>query len=194
MAEDMPDAQSVTTSMGYLEYKLLPVETGLMPQKMPEFLAYWDRQWGDRWAPAWSEFKLFDLPPQMIPMTVVVDVDGQDPEAARFVYRFWGTRRAELYGKETMGQEVRDALPDKSGPIVAEQLGLTLKARKPVLFRNVYPFKPAENATCITLRLPITSPDGLHVEKIVSLAVIVDNPEAFVDYVTAPGGFTEKGG
>lgn len=110
MADIMPDVQSVTSSMGYLEYTLLPVKPDFMPEKMPEFLAYWDRQRGDRWAPLWSEFKLFDLPPQIIPMTVVVDVEGEDPGAARFVYRFWGTRRAELYGKESMGQEVRDAL------------------------------------------------------------------------------------
>ncbi|MEQ9554977.1 MAG: hypothetical protein RIG67_04355 [Rhodospirillales bacterium] len=185
MAETPPSTDSVTSTMGYLEYTVLPVDASLMPEGMPKVLEYWDSVRGDRWAPPWSEFKLYELPPLIVPMCVVVDVQGNDPAQARFVYRFWGTHRATLYGRESTGREVRDALPDKSGPIIAEQCGLVLKTRKPILFRNVYPFKPAEAAVCITLRLPIASPDGAHVDKIMTTAIIVDNPETFMDFVAA---------
>lgn len=186
MAEILPDTGAVTSTMGYLEYSVLPVDTALMPDGMAKVLDYWAAVRGDRWAPTWPEFKLHQLPALIIPMCVVVDVLGDDPDQARFVYRFWGTHRAQLYGRESTGREVREALPDKSGPVIAEQCGLILKARAPILFRNVYPFKPAEAAICITLRLPIASPDGGRVDKIMTTAIIVDNPETFVDFVTAP--------
>jgi hypothetical protein len=185
---DIPPANTVTSTMGYLEYTLLPVEAARMPGDMTGVFDYWNAARGDRWAPTWPEFKLYQLPPSVIPMTVVVDVDGEDPALARFIYRFWGTLRAELYGRENKGREVRDALPDKSGPIVAEQCSLVLNARAPLLFRNVYPFKPAEAAVCITLRLPIASADGARVDKIATTAIIVDNPEAYADFVSAPAG------
>ncbi|PIW27740.1 MAG: hypothetical protein COW30_09580 [Rhodospirillales bacterium CG15_BIG_FIL_POST_REV_8_21_14_020_66_15] len=186
-------ADSVTSTMGYLEYTVLPLDPALMPGEMVKVLEYWETARGDRWAPPWSEFKLFDLPPRIIPMTVVVDVHDDGLAAARFVYRFWGTHRTELYGRENAGREVRDALPDKAGPVIAEQLGLVVKARAPALFRNVYPFKPAEVATCVTLRLPIASADGRQVDKIASTAIIIDNQDAFVGYVTAPGAITADG-
>lgn len=192
MNENPPFDRTVTSSMGYLEYTLLPVDPARMPKDLVEALSYWQKVRGDHWAPTWGEFKLFGLPLSIIPMTVVVDVDGEDPSSATYVYRFWGTQRAELYGRENMGREIRDALPDKSGPIVADQYGQVLKDRGPVLFKNVYPYKPAYAAVCITLRLPIASPDRTRVEKIVALAVIVDNTEAFVDYVTAPEGYPEN--
>ncbi|MCF3627633.1 hypothetical protein RJ527_06115 [Thalassospiraceae bacterium LMO-SO8] len=193
MIEIPHDAGMVTSTMGYLEYMQLPVDTALMPDGMAEVLAYWETQRGDRWAPPWAEFKLYELPPLIIPMCVVVDVLDEDPDQPRFVYRFWGTNRAELYGRDGTGREVRDILPDKSGPIIAEQCGLVLESRAPTLFRNVYPFKPAEAAVCITLRLPIASPDGARVDKIMTTAIIVDNPDAFVGFVAAPGAVPAQG-
>lgn len=187
-----PPVSSLTSSMGYLEYGLLEADPALMPGDMPKVLDYWESVRGGRWAPTWAEFELHRLPPSVIPMTVVVDVTGEDPVTATFVYRFWGTRRAELYGRENKGMEVRDALPDKSGPIIAEQCGLTIKARAPLLFRNVYPFKPAEAAICITLRLPIASEDGARVDKIVTTAIIVDNPKSYAEFVSAPAAFQAK--
>lgn len=184
---DMPPApDTVVSSMGYLEYTLLPVDSALMPSEMPKVLEYWNAVRGGDWAPAWTDFKLHQLPPSIVPMTVVVDVDGETPDVARFIYRFWGTRRAELYGRENKGLEVREALPDKSGPIIAEQCALVLTERTPILFRNVYPFKPAEAAVCITLRLPIASEDGQRLDKIVTTAIIVDNPDSYAEFVSSP--------
>lgn len=185
MDQTPPDAGALTSAMGYLEYRLLPLDRALMPGEMPKVLDYWDRLRGDRFAPTWAEFKLYDLPPSLLPMTVVVDVlGGGDPAAARYVYRFWGTRRAELMGRENMGREVRDALPDRSGPIIAEQYGLAVTARAPLLFRNLYPFKPAEAAVCITFRLPVAAADGQAVDKIVTCA-IMDNPKAYAEFASA---------
>ena len=183
----MPSAtNTITSSMGYLEYTLLPVDSALMLDDMAKVFEYWNTVRGADWAPAWTDFKLHELPPSVVPMTVVVDVDGETPDVARFVYRFWGTRRAELYGRENKGREVRDALPDKSGPIIAEQCRLVMTERAPILFRNVYPYKPAEAAVCITLRLPIASEDGRRLDKIATTAIIVDNPESYAEFVSLP--------
>lgn len=186
MSDMVPVTDTVMSSMGYLEYTLLPIDPALMPGEMAKAFEYWNAVRGDNWAPAWTDFKLHELPPSVVPMTVVVDVDGETPDVARFVYRFWGTRRAELYGRENKGREVRDALPDKSGPIIAEQCGLVLAARAPILFRNVYPYKPAEAAVCITLRLPVASGDGRRLDKIATTAIIVDNPDSYAEFVSLP--------
>ncbi|MEQ8804776.1 MAG: hypothetical protein RIE16_03295 [Rhodospirillales bacterium] len=58
--------------------------------------------------------------------------------------------------------------------------------RAPILFRNVYPYKPAEAAVCITLRLPIASEDGRRLDKIATTAIIVDNPESYAEFVSLP--------
>jgi hypothetical protein len=185
MFQKTPQPDSVTSAMGYLEYTELPLDTHMMPGDMPAVLDYWRAVQGAYFAPTWGEFNLHEMPSKALPMSVVVDVLGDDPLNARFVYRFWGTRRAELYGRENKGREVREALPEKSGPIIAEQCTKVLLTKKPILFRNIYPLKPAQSSTCITLRLPIASGDGTKVAKIATTAIIVDNPKAFAGYQSA---------
>lgn len=175
---------TTAASMGELEYVVVPAEAGNMPADFAQALAYWQDKKGDRLAPAWGDFKLHELPPSVIPMAVVVDVIAADPanEGLRFVYRFWGTGRAALYGRENKGEEVRNGLPAKSGHVVAEQYSATVEARAPVLFRNTYPLRRKALSMLMTLRLPLSS-DNETIDMVVALATQPDRPETFVAYV-----------
>lgn len=165
--------------MGYLEYTLVPATPENMPPEMVGLLAFWSARRGDAFAPRWEDFKLYELPAAVVPLIVVVDLD---PARDRISYRFWGTGRTQLYGRDNTGRDVRESLPDQAGQTVAEQYAIAVKARGPVLFRNVYPLKPAARSVCLTLRLPLSS-DGETVDKMVSYSVVTENPDVFTDYV-----------
>ena len=179
MTRGKPGAKPMVSAMGYLEFEVLPLDVDLMAPGQPEILDYWNSLRGDAFAPRWQDFKLHRLPPDMLPMVVVVDVleDG-----AGFVYRFWGTERAMLYGLEGTAKEVREVLPDYAGSIVVDQYRLTMEARAPLLFRNTYPLKPAEKSISITLRLPLSS-DGQKIDKLVASSVVLENPDALASYI-----------
>ncbi len=71
---------------------------------LPEFRAlhgYWAKIRGDRWAPPGPEFHLEDLPYEVVPWCVVVDVHR---EPLKFKYRFWGTRVVDLLGVDLSGK------------------------------------------------------------------------------------------
>jgi len=179
MTRGRTGADSMVSAMGYLEFEVLPLDAGLMAPGQPEILDYWNRLRGDAFAPRWNDFKLHRLPPNVLPMVVVVDVVEDGPA---FVYRFWGTERAMLYGLEGTAKEVRDVLPDYAGSIVVDQYRLTMEARAPLLFRNTYPLKPAETSISITLRLPLSS-DGRTIDKLVASSVVLENPDALASYI-----------
>ena len=165
--------------MGLLEYDVLPLAPENLTPDLAELLAYWEAQRGDAFAPTWANFHLYDLPPSVIPMTVVVDLDLAKDS---IVYRFWGTGRSKLYGRDNTGRDVRDGLPDEAGPTVAEQYALTAKARAPLLFRNTYPLRTQESSVCLALRLPLSS-DGETIDKVVSYATFTKDVEVFVKYM-----------
>lgn len=58
---------------------------------------YWLKLKGKNQSPAWRQWDWFELPTQMIPYFLVVDV-RYDP--LDFVYRFWGTASTDLHGKD----------------------------------------------------------------------------------------------
>ena len=174
---------AMKSSLGYLEYAALPVSPENMTPEMVEILDYWTAVRGDAFAPAWRDFHLHELPPTAIPMTVVVDLDQA---ADRIIYRFWGTGRTQLYGRDNTGRDVRDGLPDEAGPTVARQYLMVARARLPMLFRNVYPLRTRESSTGLTLRLPLSS-DGETVDKVVAYATFLRNPGVFVKYVNPDG-------
>jgi len=82
------------------------------PTKLPGDLAvvfdYWNDLRGDRLAPFWREFDMMALPARSIPWCAVVDVV---PTPVDFIYRFWGTGRAQLHGRDYTGLSVATIEP-----------------------------------------------------------------------------------
>lgn len=167
-----------TSAMGYLEFEVLPLDPALMLPDMAAVLAYWNDLRGDRFAPPWTEFKLYKLPPAVVPLMIVVDVSD---DLQRFTYRFWGSGRTPLYGTDGTGREVRDSLPDQAGDTVVRQYGMVVEARAPLLFRNTYPLKPKQRSVCMTLRLPLSS-DGERIDGACSLAIFLENEAALAEF------------
>ena len=130
-----------------------------------DVLDYWNRLRGEAFAPAWSDqFKLTDLPIQIVPdMTVIDVIDG----GANFYYRFWGTNHVVMKGFEMSGKTIDQTPNETIQKIGTHQLRTVIERRRPTVFLYSidYPrrHKPAE----FILRLPLSS-DGETVDGIVS--------------------------
>jgi len=145
---------------------------------------YWETQRGSSWAPAWSDFKLQSMPFELLPWSVVVDVQADTND---FQYRFWGTRRTELIGKDMTGKTasgipnpyMRDQNIEEYVEVCAQQ--------KPMLFATPAVKESGVGVVFESIRLPL-SDDGTTVTKIYSAmnynAIMSDHYEI---YDTNPG-------
>lgn len=125
--------------------------------------AYWDGLRGQRFAPAWGEFKLVDLPGAIIPYVRVTDVidGGRD-----FVYRFWGTGLSFVRALDRTGMQL-SAVSSPRTPAALEEYRRVVREKRG--FACVYNAREhlmgsSLHAPCI--RLPLSS-DGDSVDKIV---------------------------
>ncbi len=66
---------------------------------------YWRRLKGDRKSPSWREWDWIELPPNLIPYFLVVDVQFDPME---FQYRFYGTASVTVHGRDYTGRKVND--------------------------------------------------------------------------------------
>jgi len=90
-----------TFSVSVIDVQHKDIDVGLAryPQ-LAEAFHVWERWRELRSAPIWESVQLVELPPALVPNTVVVDViDGG--EDLRF--RFWGTALVNLYDEELTG-------------------------------------------------------------------------------------------
>lgn len=124
---------------------------------------YWNDLRGARFAPAWGEFRLVDLPSHIIPYMRVADVidGGRD-----FRYRFWGTGLSTIRALDRTGACLSqihsprtDTALDEYRRIVTDKTGLAF----------VYNARSGQNRSSLhapSIRLPLSS-DGETVDKIV---------------------------
>jgi hypothetical protein len=83
-------------SLSYETVNKMP-KAGAMTGLLNDVFAYWEELRGDLVTPPWRAFDWMRLPPAVIPWCAVVDVH-EDP--LDFVYRFWGTARTALQGRD----------------------------------------------------------------------------------------------
>jgi hypothetical protein len=124
---------------------------------------YWADRRRDRFAPAWSDFHLIDLPPHVIPYVRVADVidGGRD-----FRYRFWGTGLQAVRALDRTGICLSEIDSPRTPTALAEYQRIVAQR---ACFAYVYDARYGSNraslhAPCI--RLPLSS-DGAAVDKIV---------------------------
>lgn len=72
------------------------------------FHAYWLSKANGRFAPAWSEIDLSELPPDLLPYVIVCDVLPDND----YRFRYWGRGHADYYGEEYSGRLLSDLKPD----------------------------------------------------------------------------------
>ncbi|MAF96751.1 MAG: hypothetical protein CMM60_13515 [Rhodospirillaceae bacterium] len=87
------------------------------PEKTPidyqvEILRYWNEKRGERFAPRWDEFSLYELPPRAIPLINVTDIV---PKPLKSTYRFWGSGLTEVFGGDYTGKGPQDVPPKTRG-------------------------------------------------------------------------------
>ncbi len=134
---------------------------------LPEFRAlyqYWAQVRGDRWAPPWSEFHLYELPTEIVPWCVVVDTHR---EPLKFMYRFWGTRVSHLLDVDLTGKS-SDDIPSQPYAGRARAEYTEMLDRKVAMYTD----KPHINSTGREVRYQILRgpfSSGSEVENILSL-------------------------
>lgn len=124
--------------------------------------AYWDGLRGGRFAPAWGEFQLIDLPAAIIPYMRVTDVidGGRD-----FVYRFWGTGLSFVRAFDRTGMRLAGIDSPRTATALSEYRRV-IEEKAPLA--RVYDARAHLHGTSLhapCIRLPLSS-DGETVDKI----------------------------
>lgn len=88
---------------------------GPLAGDLAETYRYWDGLRNGGIGPAWRDFNLAALPPTLIPWCTVVDVIN---EPLDFKFRFWGTARVALQGRELTSRSVNDLMPPQFAAMV----------------------------------------------------------------------------
>ncbi len=128
-------------------------------------LEYWIKACGGQFAPSWKAFELVRLPPNVVPMIAVVDVQ-LDP--LDFIYRYWGTGHVHMKNEECTGKKVSELLPAERSEINYLENQLVFEKAQPKAFtHNRRTMDSSVPLAHLTLRLPL-SDDGEVVDKIVS--------------------------
>lgn len=148
-----------------------PARVSLEEIETPEiaaFVAFWESLKGSRFAPSWEDFRLVDLPAEVIPRIVVVDV-LRDP--LDFLVRFWGTGHVDRKGIDKTGKKVSETR-DQRGWRVYDEYAWVVRERKPLASVDTVDLRDYNELLPFTqrvVRLPLSS-DGETVDKVVSLA------------------------
>lgn len=119
----------------------------------------------DRWAPAWREWRWSDIPAELIPYFIVVDV-SHDP--VDFHYRFWGTANTHMHGVDLTHKSIKDIRSPVTAKSTADQYTQVAEAK--VAIGSLHQMQTSEYLiphSQLALRMPMSN-DGTRVDQIVS--------------------------
>lgn len=146
--------------------KRVDISLSSLPENLDAVFCYW-KSLADReqTRPRWSDFDLLRVPPDLLPTTMVYDI--QDP-IIESKYRFWGTGMTALYGKDYTGQTISSLSPISVRESLANALSIVCQHKAPNAHTPHFTnnFGNLEHQ-CI-LRLPLFDKPGV-VTKIVTL-------------------------
>ncbi|MBO6519296.1 MAG: PAS domain-containing protein [Rhodospirillales bacterium] len=130
-----------------------------------EVLAYWNRQRGDAFAPAWRDFDLMEIPRDLLPYTVVVDT----PDISQPIkYRYFGSGIALSHGFEMTGKTSDDIPTPQLRDHIISQYRQIITARAPKMFVSEIYVKRGLRKQDLVLRLPLSN-DGESVTNVVTV-------------------------
>lgn len=134
--------------------------------------ALWKKWAGERDAPTWRDVELYSLPPEIVPLTLVVDVveGGKD-----YRYRFWGTGFTEHYGLDETGVYLSQAIGPNFVSASFMQLGEVVQAKRPRAFTVTMKMpKTGVVAHKTNLRMPIIDASGT-VTQVMSVSIFEES-------------------
>lgn len=155
-----------------------------LPTDAAAILGYWEKRRGDRFAPRWSEFEWSELPPRLVPWSLIVDVvPALNPTGLDFRYRFFGTAPVRMHGRDFTGGWVSAMEPVDIVPKLLAEYEFAVSARTPIhIVSEGRSRKSGEMVTfCYEfLRLP-WSDDGVTVDRIFAVGFSDDREEGEFD-------------
>lgn len=125
--------------------------------------AYWLRLKGSRLSPKWSEWDWFEIPVDLIPYFLVVDVKHAPRD---FIYRFWGTASVSMHGIDFTGQSISKIRSPITAKNTAEQYEDVVAHHEAI--GSAYTVQAGEDGLPYiqtSLRMPF-SDDGISVTQI----------------------------
>lgn len=138
----------------------LPVtESGAEATKF--FLDLWKRKAAGRFAPSREEIDWLEMPMDVVPRIMIVDVLGPPLD---FQYRYFGTWHVECHGRDLTGTRVSEYVDPDYRKFVLADYAEVVAARRPTLSTVSMILKDLPY-TCEILRLPLSS-DAAAVDKI----------------------------
>ncbi len=138
-----------------------------MPPLMADVFEFWQRLGRDGLVPGWSGFRLDEMPLRALPWCAVMDVH-LDP--LDFIYRFFGTARRHMQGREYTGQSVRSLEPQKFADKAFHELRTVYERKAPFHVSTVWSADGAQNANYDILRVPFCGDDNT-VTQILTLTI-----------------------
>ncbi|NQV98837.1 MAG: PAS domain-containing protein [Rhodospirillales bacterium] len=136
-----------------------------LPDSFQTVYAYWHLLRGRRFAPTWQEFDMMQIPPALLPSTLVKDVE-RDPLAFR--YRFYGTHFARLWDRDLTGKTTDDIASPLLAQVIRQTLTHFIAQKQPAFYLLHIGPRLNDHRLQVQLRLPISN-DGETVTNIVSL-------------------------
>ena len=149
-----------------------------LPSQPRSILSYWKSRRRNGFAPKWDDFDLSDLPPKMLPWSVVVDVKREPTD---FVYRFFGTSRVAFHGADYTGMSVRDMKPASVTEKIISEYSVVMATKKPIYAATKGVSSIGLPFQYEYLRLPISDGDDA-VGEIFAVGFSGEGPEADIDY------------
>lgn len=146
-----------------------------------EAMVYWEARRGGAFAPAWADIDLMDLPSEVIPNCIVVDIDQTSGVIS---YRFFGTGIARLHQFELTNRTIDDVEPPAFREHIIGQYDSIIENRRPMLFATEVPIDTSINRFHFMLRLPL-SDDGEVVTNILTIEDFGDHRDELHDYYSA---------
>ncbi len=144
------------------------LDTSQMSDGLRRVYDYWQQLRGEKQMPQWSAFDWMELPVDVIPWCVVVDVTQ---DSLDFIYRFWGTARTALQGKDYTGLSIRDVTPNELSRKIFDEYSMIAEKGLPVHFVTT-DFSDADGKKFEYhfLRIPFGG-DGQHVTQILAVGM-----------------------
>lgn len=98
------------------------------------FHAYWLSKAAGRFAPAWSEIDLSEMPAEYIPYIVVCDVVS----GGEYRFRYWGRGHVDYYGVEYTGQFLSELEPPWAQEHLRVQYDRVVETARPLAYTIEY--------------------------------------------------------
>ncbi len=143
-----------------------------LPSGLKAVYEYWFSLKDNRFAPSWREIDLFEIPADLIPTTIVVDIASPVKQST---FRFWGSRLTEIHGVDMTGNHPYLLKPAEIGEKLLSDHIEIVERKCPIAWHYSFLASGGYIHSHSLVRLPL-SDNGKDVSHI--LIVIDFSPEA----------------